>query len=233
MKTKKIMGLIAVGILGVAGLWGSTVHADDDGSGPAKKATVTVQSPMEIPGSVLAPGNYVFKQSGSQSGWTIVQIYNQSESTLVTTVLAYPNAKLSSNGETVMTYAAPSRTGQVLEAVVFPGDAEPDQFAYPAAEADRIGAANRVRIPSTGTNDAYPSALPDAASSWSAPLSGNVAATAPATDASNAMTAQKAPAQSADGSLPQTASSLPLFGVIGMLALVGAVALRKLGAAKS
>ena len=53
-------------------------------------------------------------------------------------------------------------------------------------QADRIGSANRVRIPSTGTNDAYPSSLPDAASSWSAPVTGGING-ATAMTASNAV----------------------------------------------
>jgi hypothetical protein len=214
---------IIMGIVCTAGTLGSAVRADNNAADPDRKAVIAIQSPMEIPGSVLPPGSYVFKQSGAQNGWTIVQIYNESESTLVTTVIAYPNAKLSSTGDTVMTYSAPGSNGQVLEAVTFPGDTAPDQFAYPAAEADRIGSANRVRIPSTGTNDAYPSSLPDAASSWSAPVTGGGNG-AQAISASNA---------TADATLPQTASSVPLVGIVGLSALAGLLALRKLGAAKA
>jgi hypothetical protein len=236
MKVRRTLAIFATGILCTAGVVASSVRADGDVDGPGKTATVSLQSAMEVPGTQLQPGNYVFKQSGSQSGWTIIQIFNQSESTLVTTVLAYSNAKLSSDGQTVMTYAAPGSNGQVLEAVTFPGDAAPDQFAYPAAEADRIGAANRVRIPSTGTNDAYPSSLPDAASSWSAPLTNSTAApavsAASVSSTSQAMTAQTAPAAT-DATLPQTASSTPLFGLVGMFAIAGIVALRKIGAAKA
>ncbi|MGA8036649.1 MAG: hypothetical protein WA823_18855 [Candidatus Acidiferrales bacterium] len=222
MRAKKGMGTIAIGILCLVGLWSSAVRAENNADDPEKKAVVAVQSPMEIPGTVLQPGSYVFKQSGAHAGWVIVQIYDQRESTLVTTVLAYPNPKLTSNSETVMTYSAPGSSGQVLEAVTFPGDAMPDQFAYPAAEADRIGAANRLRIPTTGTNDAYPSSLPEAAASWSAPLSNSVRSTPIQTAAA-----------STDTSLPQTASSLPLVGLIGVFALAAIFALRKLGTAKS
>ncbi len=223
MRAKNKTGIITLGLFCAVGLLGSALHADTSAADPEKKAVVAIQSPMEIPGSVLQPGSYVFKQSGAQNGWTVVQIYNESESTLVTTVIAYQNPKLTSNGETVMTYSAPGSNGQVLEAVTFPGDAAPDQFAYPAAEADRIGSANRVRIPSTGTNDAYPSSLPDAASSWSAPLSGDTSVSQPMS-ASNATT---------DATLPQTASDLPLVGLVGLSAFAGLLALRKLGAAKS
>jgi hypothetical protein len=223
MRASKTTGIITMGLFCAAGLVGSALRADTNAADPEKKAVIAIQSPMEIPGSVLQPGSYVFKQSGAQNGWTVVQIYNQSESTLVTTVIAYPNPKLATNGETIMTYSAPGSNGQVLEAVTFPGDAAPDQFAYPAAEADRIGSANRVRIPSTGTNDAYPSSLPDAASSWSAPISGGI----------NGTQAMSSPNATADATLPQTASSLPLIGIVGISAFAGLLALRKLNTAKS
>jgi hypothetical protein len=223
MRAKKTTGIITMGMFLAAGLAGSALRADNNAADPEKKAVVAIQAPMEIPGSVLQPGSYVFKQSDAQNGWTIVQIYNESESTLVTTVIAYPNAKLSSSGETVMTYSAPGSNGQVLEAVTFPGDTAPDQFAYPAAEADLIGSANRVRIPSTGTNDAYPSSLPDAATSWSAPVTRGLNGT-------QAMSASNA---TAGNTLPQTASPLPLIGLVGMSAFAGLLALRKLGASKS
>jgi hypothetical protein len=223
MRARHTTGIITLGLFCAAGLMGSALRADNNAADPERKAVIAIQSPMEIPGSVLLPGNYVFKQSGAQNGWTVVQIYNESESTLVTTVIAYQNAKLSSNGETIMTYSAPGSNGQVLEAVTFPGDTAPDQFAYPAAEADRIGSANRVRIPSTGTNDAYPSSLPDAASSWSAPVTNAMSAAQPMS-AANATT---------DATLPQTASELPLIGIVGLSAFAGLLALRKLGAPKS
>ena len=236
MKNRKIKGVLAGALLCIAGLACSSLRADDDANGSAKKETIAIQSPMRIPGTVLKPGTYVFKQSSAQSGWDIVQIYDETETTLITTVLAYPNPKLSANGQTVITYGAGGTTStQVLEAVVLPGDEAPEQFAYPKRAADRIGAANHVRIPTTGTNDAYPSSMPDAATSWSAPVDDN--ATAASTTDANAgqtMTAQDttAPAPVA-GTLPQTASSLPLIGLVGLLSLAGIVVLRKFGAAKA
>ena len=243
MKSRRTLAILATAVLCGAGLVASAVRADGDVDGPGKKATVAVQAPMEVPGTVLNPGSYVFKQSGAQSGWTIVQIFDSTESNLITTVLAYSNAKLSTNGQTVMTYTAPGSNAQTLEAVTFPGDTAPDQFAYPAPEADRIGAANRTRIPSTGTNDAYPSSLPDAASSWSAPLTNNAVAAAPAPAPAPAPASSQAMTANADAdatatapaarTLPQTASAVPLIGLIGVFALVGIVALRKFAGAKA
>lgn len=236
MKNRKITGVLAVTLLWIAGFAGSSLRADDDATGAAKKATIAIQSPMQIPGTVLKPGHYVFKLSSAQSGWNIVQIYDESETTLITTVLACPNPKLSANGQTVLTYGAGgSASIAVLEAVVLPGEEAPEQFAYPKRAADRIGVANHVRIPTTGTNDSYPSSLPDAATSWSAPVNdAPVSATDTDANSGQTMIVENATVPATDPSrLPQTASSLPLIGLVGLLSLAGIVALRKFGAAKS
>lgn len=205
----------------------SPVRADDT----AKQTNVTLSSAEQVPGSVLAAGTYIFKQTGSQSGWVIVQVYSNDGSALMTTILAYPNPKVASNGQNFVTYPANgSGTIPAMEGVVFSGDSTVEQFAYPRTAADQIGAANRTRIPTTGTDDAYPSALPDAASSWSAPVTASnytadASAVAQPTADATATTAQVR-------NLPATASPLPLIGLIGLFSVVGIVILRKAIAAR-
>ena len=148
----------------------------------------------------------------------------------MTTVLAYPNPKLASNGQNFVTYPA-NGSGSIpaMEGIVFTGDSTVQQFAYPRAAADQIGAANHLRIPTTGTDDAYPSALPDAASSWSAPVT-----SASASDSDAAMKAQDTPdnapnnAMMREEKLPQTASPLPMVALIGLFSVAGIVILRKM-----
>jgi len=99
------------------------------------------------------------------------------------------------------------------------------QWAYPRTEADRIGRANHLRIPTTGTSDVYPSALPLAANSWSAPVD-NAAVSAANDDSAASM--KKATTESAEAEeLPKTASYRPLAGLLGLLALCGAFLLHR------
>jgi hypothetical protein len=227
---------------------GATGHIEDS----AKKTTLTVEALTQLPGTTLAAGSYVFRQSGEQSGWDIVQVYNSDQSSLVTTLLAYPNPNLVSNGQAFLVYPqSTDNQTQIMEAFFFDGDPVARQLAYPQKTADAIGAANHVRIPTTGTSDAYPSSLPLAASSWSAPVNqGEDAGTAAQTQSSPNTAAQTAPdsqpasdpqpasgvgsatAQGASTAksepLPQTASPLPLIGLIGLLAVVGILVLRRM-----
>jgi hypothetical protein len=209
-KSGLLLGIVCL----VTSMAAPVTRADDS----VKQATVTIQSPEQVPGSVLPAGTYVFKQTGMQSGWAIVQIYSKDGSALVTTILAYPNAQVLSNGQNFVVYPV-TGSGSVpaMEGIVFAGDSTVQQFAYPEATADQIGAANHLRIPTTGTDDAYPSALPDAASSWSAPVTSR---------SDGAMTAQST-AMARQETLPQTASPLPLVALIGLFSIIGIVILRK------
>jgi hypothetical protein len=216
MKVAKNGLLLGIICLAAASIAGPVTRADDS----VRQATVTIHSPEQVPGSVLPAGTYLFKQTGMQSGWAIVQIYSKDGSALVTTILAYPNPKVASNGQNVVVYPA-NGLGSIpaMEGFVFTGDSIVEQFAYPKAAADQIGAANHTRIPTTGTDDAYPSALPDAASSWSTPVTSN-------SDSDAAMTAQNT-AMTQEQKLPQTASPLPLVALVGSFSIVGIVILRK------
>ncbi len=222
MKMTKGGIFLALIWLAAASVMSPLVRADADGA--AKQTHVTLSSAEQVPGSVLAAGTYIFKQTGSQSGWAIIQVYSNDGSALMTTILAYPNPKVASNGQNFVTYPANgSGTIPAMEGIVFTGDSTVEQFAYPKTVADQIGAANHTRIPTTGTDDAYPSALPDAASSWSAPVTaGNFSADASAgtQPADGTMTARTQ-------KLPATASPLPLILLIGLFAVVGIVILRK------
>jgi hypothetical protein len=222
MKLTKGGWFLAGAFLLASSLNGTVARADD----AAKQATVTIQAPQQVPGSVLPRGTYIFKQTGAQSGWLIVQIYSNDGSALMTTVLAYPNPKLASNGQNFVTYPA-NGSGSIpaMEGIVFTGDSTVEQFAYPKTAADQIGEANHTRIPTTGTDDAYPSALPDAASSWSAPVTNTVASDAAGSTAP--LATEQTVAMTREQKLPATASAMPLIALIGLFAIVGIVMLRK------
>jgi hypothetical protein len=224
MKLTKSGLFFGIICLATASVLAPVTRADDS----AKQATVTIQSPEQVPGSVLPAGSYAFKQTGAQLGWTIVQIYSNDGSALVTTILAYPNPKVASNGQNVIVYPA-NGSGSIpaIEGIVFAGDSTVQQLAYPRTAADQIGTANHIRIPTTGTDDAYPHSLPDAASSWSAPVANNSDSDASMTAQNTAMTPQNT-AMTRQEKLPQTASPLPMIALIGLFSILGIVILRKI-----
>lgn len=200
--------------------WSAPRSAADEGG---KSVTIDLKSPTQIPGRVLHPGSYVLETSGGQSGWNVIRVYSGDKSSLVATLLAYPNPQIPSEGEKVLIYSRGGANGAVvMKGWFFDGDSQAEQWAYPKVEADRIGRANHLRIPTTGTADVYPSALPLAANSWSATVDN--AATSAANDESAASMKTES-AESRD--LPRTASYRPLAGLLGLLALCAAFLLHK------
>ena len=74
-----------------------------------RKTKITFSGPVEIPGvhlagwGVLPAGTYTFKILDSLTDRHIVQILNESETTVYATILAIPNFRLKSTDKTVVT----------------------------------------------------------------------------------------------------------------------------------
>ncbi len=118
---------------------------------------VTFTEAVEVPGTVLQPGTYVFKLANSDSDRHIVEIYNEDHTKLITTVLALSNERLQLSGKTVLTYNEHA-SGQpaALKAWFYPGDNIGQQFVYPRSEALMLTRLNNEEVPSTGSEEAYP-----------------------------------------------------------------------------
>jgi hypothetical protein len=269
---------LAIGgaVLMAAALIPTVTHADEFD----KKTVLTFSGPVQVPGMTLDAGKYVFKLLDSSSDRFIVQIFNDSEQHLYTTLLAIPNLHLTTPDKTVITfYEAPSGQPQPLKAWFYPGDNYGRQFVYPKSEAQQIAAAAHETVPSEttyGTASAPVSASVQTSTDTSnaqvnQPVTTDSTITtdqstqapvepenqqpavadetasaapeppaAPATvDAAPAVTepttepdqtpapAPDTTAPSTDNSaLPATASNLPLIAFLGLLSILGAIALR-------
>ena len=107
---------------------------------------------VQVPGTVLQPGTYTFKLVDSQSNRHIVQIFNEDNTSLITTVMAIPNYQLEPQGKTVLEFAERPATQPVaLEAWFYPGDNFGQEFVYPEPEATQLSQLNHTEVPSTGS----------------------------------------------------------------------------------
>jgi len=199
-----------------------------------KKTTFTFSTSVQVPGMTLPPGTYVFKRLNNDDPH-IVQIFNEDETKLLTTVMVISNEKLQASGKTILTYGeAPDGQPVPIEAWFYPGDLIGQQFVYPESMANKLTALNSTKVPSTGSEEAYP-AQNNAAAMTPAPAATPATTTTPAetetpaptTYASNASPAPVTPAPQATNELPHTASSLPLLALIGVMSLGAIAVLRK------
>ena len=193
-----------------------------------KKTIVTFSHPVEVPGNMVLPaGKYMFKLHDSMSYRHIVQIWNEDESKLLTTILAIPNYRLEPTGETVIEFhERPGTQPQALRAWFYPGDNFGQEFAYPKARAVTLAEASNEVVPAeVAKSEPAPEELK------SVPL---VAVTPTQKEEPIAQAIQTTPAHETPTTvaevkeLPKTASPIPLIGLLGVISLGLALGLRSL-----
>ncbi len=210
-----------------------------------KTTKVTFGEAVQIPGTVLPPGNYTLVLANIDSNRHVVQVFNDTRTQLIATVMAIPNYQLQPAGKTILEFAE-RPTGQpvALEAWFYPGDNFGQEFVYPKAQAAQLSQLNGTTVPSTDDTQSTPAPEPAAAPGPNA----NSAMTQPAAEApltaqdmntTPAPVTQEPPVtpsdtpqtqnqpQATDKELPKTASDLPLAAVAGFLALGGALVLHR------
>jgi hypothetical protein len=206
------------------------------------KTVITFSGPVEIPGvhlkgwAVLPAGTYVFKILDSQSDRHIVQIFSQDENTIYATILAIPNYRLKATDKTVITFRErPAGQPEALRAWFYPGKNWGEEFVYPKERA--MALAKETNTPVLFTEAPLPSEVTEAIKSAKAPVVLDlkrvpIMAIRPSGEAVQLAEVVTPPSDlpvltaSAERALPATASSMPLIGLFGLLALGGFFGLR-------
>jgi hypothetical protein len=188
-----------------------------------RKTVVTFSGPVEVPGvgaQTLPAGTYVFKILDSSSDRHIVQIFNESMDHVYTTILAIPNYRLKPTDKTVMTFAERAEgQPEAIRAWFYPGRQWGEEFVYPKFRAVEL--AKITGQPVLATPIELEKAPVEALKT--APV---VAVEPTGEEVEVAKVVEPPPVEeaAAQESLPQTASLLPLVGLIGLLSLgAGAV----------
>jgi LPXTG-motif cell wall-anchored protein len=195
-----------------------------------RKTVITFSGPVEVPGvgqHVLPAGTYVFKILDAEPDRHIVQIFNQDESQVLTTIIAIPNLRLRATDKTVITFRErPAGEPEALRAWFYPGHEWGDEFVYPRSRAIQLAKETSGPVLSTPVEiaDSTPEALK------TAPVeavneTGNTVDTATVVEAPPAPAPTVTAAPVLTASLPKTGSDLPLIGLAGLLALSGGLVL--------
>lgn len=236
-----LLRIALVAIVGIAGLGVVTADQWD------KKTIITIDEAMQLPNAMLQPGTYVIRLQNSIANRHVVQVFDKDEKHLVTTILAIPNMRLQPTGKSVFAFwEVPAGKPKALRAWFYPGDNFGQEFAYPKEQAVQITASNSgATVP---INDAKPEELavaepapaqPPQAEPAPAPVATVQATPAPAPvqvaaapqpPPAPVAVSEPAPAPIAQAnppaeSLPQTASNVPLVGLLGLLSLAAALGL--------
>ena len=231
---KLLNGLgIALSLAVVCLLVVPTATADDWN----RKTVITFSGPIEVPGvgqHNLPAGTYVFKILDSQSDRHIVQIFNQDETKVLTTILAIPNYRLKTTDKTTITFRErPAGEPEALRAWFYPGRAWGEEFVY--AKPRAIELAKEANTPVLATSieldtapvEALKTAPIEAVAPTGEPVElAQVVEAPPAAVAAPAAVAPSGPTTvAAVDPLPATASPLPLIALFGLLTIAAGFAL--------
>jgi len=199
-----------------------------------QKTVFTFSGPVEVPGQVLNSGTYVFKLMESQSERSIVQVFNKNENHLLGTFLTIPDYRLKPAGKPIITFEERA-TGspEAVKAWFYPGENYGHEFVYPKAKAVQLAKANNQPVASMPTELAANTTMPattmkeaHVVAMKQAPLK----AQKPTEEEVEVAEVFLLSPPAVPDSLPQTASSLPLVGLIGLVAFGTARLLRRVGA---
>jgi hypothetical protein len=206
----------AIGLLILGALLVPTVRADEWD----KKTIVSFSEPVQVPGTVLPAGTYVFKLANNQSDRYIVEIFDAHETQLITTIMAIPDYRMQTPDETIISFnERPSGQPEALKAWFYPGNNYGVEFVYPKQRATELAEANNRPVLS----------IPDDATDKDAMKAAEVAAVPPPVALVAAETpAPPFPAMPEESpALPQTASALPRIALLGVLSLAAALGIRR------
>ena len=186
-----------------------------------KKTKVTFNEAVQVPGVALPAGTYVFKLADSDGDRTIVQIFNEDETKLLTTILAIPDYHLQTPDKTIISFdERPKDQPEALKAWFYPGDNYGVAFVYPRQRATELAQANRQPVLAVRED------VSDAASMKSATV--EAVAPPPAPPAFPEAIASVTQTEVAEvEELPQTASPMPAIALGGILFLASAFAVRR------
>ena len=203
-----------------------TAKADDWN----RKTVITFSGPVEVPGvgqHNLPAGTYVFKILNSQSDRHIVQIFNQDETQVLTTILAIPNYRLHATDKTVITFRErPAGEPEALRAWFYPGREWGEEFVYAKSRAIELAKETNEPVLATPVElDAAPIETLNTAPVEAVAPTGEPVELAQVVEPPPADAPMAAATQPAADPLPQTASSLPMIALIGLMMIGAGLAL--------
>ncbi len=220
MNKVRIILFVCIGVLGAM-----LVQAKADEWN--QKTVFTFNEPVEIPGQVLDRGTYTFKLMDSMADRDVVGVYNKDETHCYGMFLVIPDERLKPTAKPIITFEERAADSpEAVRAWFYPGDDFGNEFVYPKVKAVELAKANNMPVASMpnelAANTTKPAKTmhePSVMAMKRAPLK---AQKPTGEEVEIAKVFQHPPRTQAAATLPKTASSLPLLGLIGFLSLASA-----------
>lgn len=187
-----------------------------------RHTVVTFNTPVELPGMTLPAGTYTFRLSDSTSDRNVVHVLDANAEKHIATLFAMPASRSEISDENVITFRETAANQPLpLRYWYFPNDRFGQEFAYPAERALAIAQATGESVLSVEGEQitrVEPTPAPVVEPEPVQPVEPAPVQTAPVTE--------PAPMPMETERLPDTASPLPLIGLVGLMSLGGALVIR-------
>jgi hypothetical protein len=223
-KKIEITLLLALSMAAILCLSPPSMYGDDWD----KTTKITVNHPFEIPGMILPAGTYIFKIVDLPGERHAVRIFNENESATYATLLAFPDWRMESADDTVVTfYEAEKGRVPALHRWFYPGHLGGVEFAYPekppmefAAVSEALPAVTKVPEPPLAFRE-KPKAEPVVEEA----VPERPFEVEPAEEAVTPLVEPVPEAEPESVPLPKTGTFFPLIGLVALLSATAATGL--------
>lgn len=118
-----------------------------------KKTYLTFSGPVQIPGTTLPAGTYLFQLADPDNARHVVEVASKDGTKIYGMFITIPNDRLDTPDNNVVMFSeSPAGTPQAIEAWWYPGDRMGEEFVYPKNQAMRIAKANHRDVLATEAN---------------------------------------------------------------------------------
>jgi hypothetical protein len=203
-----------------------------------QKTVFTFSNPVEMPGTVLPAGTYVFKLLNSSSNRNVVQVFNKDENQIFGTFLAIPDYRLHPSSDTMISFEERAAgSPEAIKEWFYPGRNYGQEFVYPKQEAIVLAEVNQTTVPAIAEefSETFVEIPSDPTSQQvarveSAPVSVEMPAKheaeAASVEAPVLVEAVEIESDSMPEQLPSTGSWMPTIGLLGLFSIGMAGTLR-------
>ena len=194
-----------------------------------KQTVLTFNEPIEVPGKVLPAGTYVFRLADTQSDRNVVQVFTADQTQLLATILAISAYRIEPTDKTVVSFdERRSGSPEALHKWFYPGDTYGIEFVYLKSEAQLAAKSEQPALPAQAPTELEPPPAPQQQATAEPPKTG-LATTETVSEElveeEEIVIAQvatvEAPESDVHDTLPDTASNLAMFPILGVMLLSG------------
>jgi hypothetical protein len=211
--------------------------------GPIDSRTeFTFNAPVELPGTTVPPGTYVFRFADATTSRSVMQVLDKASNKTYGLFLTISAQRPKPSDDAELRFLeTPSGKPAAVKTWWYPGNSIGREFIYPKSQARRLAMATNTTVLTTKQETVSPEQMKTAELEYVSPSGQESAVTANAeqTVAENTAPARETPvleSQSASNAtmsnsskrrrLPRTDSLLPMLVLMGVTSLAGGASLR-------